>query len=217
MKTKVVIFDLDGTLVDSFKDVYDAVNKSLETFNEPPKDREWVRLLIGPNASKLIEEAVLGTNISIEDYRNEFRKNYRSQLTRTTALFDGMSSTLDWLESKNTQMAVLTNKSESSSLEILKELNILNKFIKVVGYDTYTEAKPSPLGLERICEIADCTPEEAVLIGDTEVDIATAKAAKCPVIAITHGYRSYDELQRENPTYLATSIDELKSTLEKLI
>jgi phosphoglycolate phosphatase len=217
MKTKLIIFDLDGTLVDSFKDVFNAVNESLAEFNLPPKDREWVRLLIGPNANELIEAAVVGTDVSVDDYRTAFRTHYRSQLTKNTDLFDGMKDVLEWIKEKNIKMAVLTNKSEGASLEILTEIKILDLFIKVVGYDTYPEAKPSPLGLLNLCELAGVSAAEAVLIGDTEVDIAAAKNAKAPVIAITHGYRTLEELKKEAPEYIATSTDELKQILGSLI
>ena len=188
MRKKLVIFDLDGTLVDSFKDVFNAVNSSLSEFNLPPKDREWVRLLIGPNANQLIEEAVAGSTVSVEG-----------------------------LNKKGVKMAVLTNKSEASSIKIPSEIKILDSFIKVVGYDTYTEAKPSPLGFHNLCEVADCLPSEAILIGDTEVDIATSKAANSHVIAVTHGYRTYNELKRELPDYIVSSPNELKHLLETLI
>ena len=217
MRKKLVIFDLDGTLVDSFKDVFNAVNSSLSEFNLPPKDREWVRLLIGPNANQLIEEAVAGSTVSVEDYRNSFRQHYRSQLTNYTDLFTGMKAILEWLNKKGVKMAVLTNKSEASSIKILSEIKILDSFIKVVGYDTYTEAKPSPLGFHNLCEVADCLPSEAILIGDTEVDIATSKAANSHVIAVTHGYRTYNELKRELPDYIVSSPNELKHLLETLI
>ena len=217
MKKKCVIFDLDGTLIDSLSDVLAAINLTLAEHDLPHMSRENVRQMIGPNAGLLITTAVEGTGLDRDAFYDRFRFHYYKRLTETTTLYSGMREILDFLKEKEVLMGVLTNKPERSASLILNELQVMSFFELVIYPETLNVIKPDPRGLIHMMKQMAVSPDETLYIGDTQIDIETAKGANVDVVALSTGYRTQDELSAHTPRYLVASIEELAQLIETLV
>ena len=213
---KSIIFDLDGTLVDSIHDIHLALDFCCKQFNIKTPSKKETRHYVGPGAEQLIQATVNGTNISVNTFYDTFRSAYRTDYISQTQCYDGMIDLLKELKHASKKLAILTNKPEDASRYLLENLNILDLFEAVIGPDTYDSAKPNPKGLLQLIDDLGCTKNECVFIGDTPTDIRTARAALVPSIAICHGYGSKDVLEKENPTHIIDDCTQLRDFLISL-
>ncbi|MGL4294945.1 MAG: HAD-IA family hydrolase [Aestuariivirga sp.] len=193
MPDRAVIFDLDGTLVDTAPDLMRATNHVLEAIGRRPITMDEVRVFVGHGARALLTRGLAATgglpeNYDVEpDYRR-FVDFYAANIAGGSLPFPGTVALLDRLKAENIAMGVCTNKLEGLSLRLLEELDLLKYFGSVVGPDTIGIAKPDPRPFhESVARLGRKNPR-AIMIGDSETDILTARNAGVPVIGVPFGY-----------------------------
>jgi phosphoglycolate phosphatase len=208
----LIIFDVDGTLIDSAKDLIDSVNYTLEAIGLPREDPELVRGYIGDGVRKLVERS-LGTELQNLYPRavEIFRAYYDEHLLDQTKLYPGTEEVLHHFARK--KKAVLTNKSAGFTLKILKGLSILQHFEAVVGADTTPYLKPEPYGVLKIIDDLNVEKERAVMVGDGVRDIEAAKNAGIKSCAVLYGYTDRERLLTIKPDLFCERIQELKEIL----
>lgn len=187
-----IIFDLDGTLVDSAPDLADALDTLLFERGLEPLGLDHVRRLIGHGVAELVRKglAVRGVRLAEEDQSQavqRFLLHYTKHLSRRSRPYPGVVEGLRELRQAGWRMVVCTNKLEASARGLLQDLDLLSGFALVAGPDTFGVAKPDPAHLLQ-CLPAGRGGVEAVMVGDSPVDVQAAKAAGIPVIAVTWGY-----------------------------
>ena len=199
MKQKfTILFDLDGTLVDTAPDLMLAHNHVMKKFGYPTKSTEDIRNLVGKGAGALIGRSVWGQakkefskvlDDKIKDEMvKEFVNFYGKNIINESTLINGVKEFLIWCKEQNISMAVCTNKQERLSNDLLKKIGIYDFFEYVAGSDTFDYCKPDPRHLTNVVEILDGDVKKTIMIGDSETDANAAKAAEIPVILLENGY-----------------------------
>jgi phosphoglycolate phosphatase len=215
MPIRVVVFDLDGTLVDSSRDLATAVNASLARIapGTPRLSDEHVRSFIGSGARKLIQRclAARGLGAPVEDVLPVFLEAYRGCLLDTTRLYPGVEQALDSLAPRS--LAVLTNKPGDLSRTILQGLGVAQRFRRVYGGGDLPEKKPDPVGLLRILEETGASPGEAAMVGDSDIDVLTGRAAGVLTVGVSYGFDP-EGLRGTPPDLLLDDLRSLAAGLE---
>jgi len=201
---RLVVFDLDGTLIDSIGDIASSVNSALvERYGDTGRlPMGAVRGFVGSGARTLIErclESLGQPSADVEPVFERFLPIYESRLVETTLLYPGMREALDLMAATGgAQLAVLTNKPGSMSRMIVRALGLDGRFVGVIGGDDLRSRKPDPEGLLKLCATAGVAPSEAALVGDSAVDILTAKNAGALAVGVLWGY-DREGVEREHP------------------
>ena len=199
MKQKfTILFDLDGTLVDTAPDLMLAHNHVMKKFGYPTKSTDEIRNLVGKGAGAMIGRSIWGqakkefskvTDQKIKDEMvKEFVSFYGKNIINESTLINGVKEFLKWCKEQNISMAVCTNKQEYLSNDLLKKIGIYDFFEYVAGCDTFDYCKPDPRHLTNVIEILDGDKNKTIMIGDSETDANAAKAAEIPVILLEDGY-----------------------------
>ena len=199
MKQKfTILFDLDGTLVDTAPDLMLAHNHVMRKFGYPTKSTEDIRNLVGKGAGALIGRSIWGqakkefSKVLDEKIKDEMIKEfvdyYGKNIKNESTLITGVKEFLIWCKEQNISMAVCTNKQEYLSNDLLKKIGIYDFFEYVAGSDTFDYCKPDPRHLTNVVEILDGDIKKTIMIGDSETDANAAKAAEIPVILLENGY-----------------------------
>lgn len=195
MIIRAVLFDLDGTLVDSLEDLTDAVNHARDAFSHPPLTADAVRLKIGKGSRHLLQQILPdASDTDIDRALGIFLDFNRQHIADKSILYPGILEILHVLAARDIKMAVMTNKNEDLCKILLQTLGIQDLFETVCGGDTYPERKPSPLPLLKVMEILGIAPNESVMVGDSINDILAAQRANIASIACTWGYGGQEEL-----------------------
>ncbi|MFD2249917.1 phosphoglycolate phosphatase [Pseudochelatococcus lubricantis] len=190
----IVVFDLDGTLADTAPDLIAALNATLQAEGLPPLVSERARRLLGSGTRSMVERGfreagVFGSPADLLETRfQRFLGFYGRNLKRDTRLFPGVPEALDRFRAEGWLLAVCTNKAEDQARKLLDLLGIGDRFAAICGYDTFAYRKPDPRHLTLTIERAGADPRRALMVGDSRTDIATARAAGMPVIAVPFGY-----------------------------
>ena len=199
MKQKfTILFDLDGTLVDTAPDLMLAHNHVMRKFGYPTKSTEDIRNLVGKGAGALIGRSIWGqakkefSKVLDEKIKDEMVKEfvnfYGKNIVNESTLVTGVKDFLIWCKEQNISMAVCTNKQEHLSNDLLKKIGIYDFFEYVAGSDTFDYCKPDPRHLTNVVEILDGDIKKTIMIGDSETYANAAKAAEIPVILLENGY-----------------------------
>lgn len=188
--TRLAIFDLDGTLVDSLDDLHAAVTHALRTVGLPPRSREEVRGYVGEGARVLLERSVAPRADLLDRALAAWWAYYEEHCLDATRPYPGVE---ELLAGARRVLAVHTNKPGALAREILGGLGLLPRFVAVTGGDE-APRKPDPAGVRAILARVGAAPSDAVLVGDSRVDAATARAAGIPFVAVTWGFGSRAEL-----------------------
>ena len=199
MKQKfTILFDLDGTLVDTAPDLMMAHNHVMKKFGYPTKSTEDIRNLVGKGAGALIGRSIWGqakkefSKVLDEKIKDEMVKEfvsfYGKNIVNKSTLVTGVKEFLIWCKEQNISMAVCTNKQEHLSNDLLKKIGIYDFFEYVAGSDTFDYCKPDPRHLTNVVEILDGDVKKTIMIGDSETDANAAKAAEIPIILLENGY-----------------------------
>ena len=199
MKQKfTVLFDLDGTLVDTAPDLMRAHNHVMKQFGYPTKSTEEIRNLVGQGAGAMLGRSIWGQAkkefSKVEDEKikkemvTEFVDFYGKNIMHESTLINGVKEFLQWCKAQNISMAVCTNKQEYLSNDLLKKIGIYDFFEYVAGFDTFEYCKPDPRHLTTVVEILNGDINKTIMIGDSETDANAAKAAEIPMILLEDGY-----------------------------
>jgi phosphoglycolate phosphatase len=186
---RLVVFDLDGTLVDSHRDIADATNAVIADLGGTPLEMSVVTGFVGDGAAVLIRRAMsrAGVQVDLREALDRFLVHYDARLLATTQPYPGMIAVLAALR-QTRRLAVLTNKPQQPSVRLLEGLGLITFFDDVIGGDTAHGRKPDPAGLRAIIAHAGATPAETLLIGDSPVDRATARNAGTGVCLARYGF-----------------------------
>ena len=218
---KLLIFDLDGTLADTSKDITNAVNYAVEPFGGKPLSVSEVKALVGSGITKLIESLIPPTHPLLkggdrgvkEEAVKRFLKFYSEHLLDYTKPYPLVKETLSKLG--DYKKAVISNKREVLSKKVLEGLGLLNFFDAVLGSDSVTERKPSPVPFLELLKRFNVSKNEVIIIGDSNYDIEAGKAACIKTIAVTYGFRSRKALKEAD--FMIDNFVELLDVLAELI
>ena len=199
-----VVFDLDGTLIDGYEAIGDALAYAMERFGRPALPPEKVRVMVGHGIEKLLEEAV-GAEHAPEGVRL-FRERYPEVAVAKSRLMPDVREVLAELAARGHAMAVASNKPAPFSRMILEADRVARYFVEIAGPDEATPAKPDPAMLRRLIAAAGAEPGRTVVVGDMEVDFEFGRAADCRVVLVPGGSRSREELERVGADALLESL-----------
>ena len=196
-----ILFDLDGTLVDTAPDLIRAHNHVMKKFGYPTKSINELKNAVGRGAKALMEKANGKWKWFDEKIKNEMTKEFLSfygkNILHDSKLLNGVSEFLIWCKKENISMAVCTNKTEHLAVDLLKKIGIYNYFEYVAGYNTFDYCKPDPRHLTNVIEIMQGDIKKSIMVGDSETDANAAKAAGIPMILLKYGYTE----KRSNEIY----------------
>lgn len=186
---RLVAFDLDGTLVDSHRDIADATNAVIADLGGTPLEMSVVTSFVGDGAALLIRRAMsrAGLDVDVRHALARFLVHYDARLLATTQPYPGMLDVLNALRPTR-RLAVLTNKPQQPTVRLLEGLGLMPFFDDVIGGDTSHGRKPDPAGLHAIIANAGATPAETLLVGDSPVDRATARNAGTAICLARYGF-----------------------------
>ncbi len=188
MPIKLVIFDLDGTLIDSSVDITNALNYALEPYSLRKLTVEDSIKLIGEGINRLIEKIVgdMGKEV-VDSVTIRFLEHYTQHILDYTKAYPGVRETLEELDKY--KKAVISNKKENLSRMVLEGLGLLQYFDIIIGSDTTSERKPSPVPILKVLSELRINASDALIVGDSNYDVDAGKAAGVRTIAVTYGYR----------------------------
>jgi 2-phosphoglycolate phosphatase len=192
---ETVLFDLDGTLLDTAPDMAHALNTLRQQHGMPNLELDIIRPLVGYGSKALLK---LGFNVD-ENHRDylilleEFFNAYQNCLAKSTALFPGMPAVLQHLEEKNIPWGIVTNKPARFTMNLLDALDLTRRSACIVCGDTLTNRKPHPEPILYACKLLKCAPENALYVGDTATDVVASKAAGSHSLVALYGYISAGE------------------------
>lgn len=209
-KIELLIFDLDGTLVDTRRDLANAVNDALQQTGRQALPLDVVVSYVGDGLKKLLERALGNVDdADLEVMRQHFQRYYFEHIADFSRPYTGMSDMLEHFATK--KKAVLTNKPQEFSDKLLERLGICKYFSMVVGGQTNLKLKPEPEGLIKILQHFAVQPSRAMIIGDSENDILAGKAAGTFTCAVTFGFRPLETLLPLHPDIVINSLVELEN------
>jgi phosphoglycolate phosphatase len=212
---KLLIFDLDGTLIDSRRDLVNSVNAALRSLGRHELPSDEIAAMVGDGAPTLVRRALGDTvdEVLLNRGLEFFLSYYREHKLDYTRLYDGIPEALETLRGANgTQrlMSVLTNKPVNPSRAIVQALGIAEKFVSVYGGNSFETKKPDPLGINTILSETGVRADEAVMIGDSAVDILTGRAAGTWTCGVSYGFAPHTlvetpgDITFDSPQELAT-------------
>ena len=188
----IVLFDLDGTLVDTAPDLIRAHNHVMKKFGYPSKSLDELRNAVGSGAKAMMAKDNGKWKWFDEKIQNEmtdeFISFYGKNILRESTLLNGVKEFLEWCKKHNISMAVCTNKTEHLAIDLLKKIGIYDFFEYVSGYNTFEYCKPDPRHLLKTIEILNGDKNKSLMVGDSETDANAAKAAEIPMILLKYGY-----------------------------
>jgi phosphoglycolate phosphatase len=193
MTRPTLVFDLDGTLADSARDLIATLNVVLAMDGVPAVPFDRARDLVGAGVRPLVQRgfALHGRALSptrLEELYAAFIDHYHAHIADETILFDGALAALDRFAAAGWLLAICTNKPEALSIALLRTLNVDGRFAAICGKDSFAFFKPDPRHLTLTIEKAGGDPARAVMVGDSKTDIDAARAARIPVVAVSFGY-----------------------------
>jgi len=209
---QLLVFDFDGTLVDTKQDIVDSVNRTLTELNLRTLDRETLSTFIGKGVNHLIARSLEGTGYdNLPRAIEAFMRDYEAHLMDQTDLFPNCRATLEHLSHK--ENTILSNKPTRFITQILDALDCRAPFSTIIGGDLMPEKKPDPGGLHHILEQHGVRPEDALMIGDSLVDIETGKRAGVPTCGVTYGHAGRTSLESAQPDWIIDDLSELKQLI----
>jgi phosphoglycolate phosphatase len=212
----LIVFDLDGTLIDSRRDLTDSTNEMLESYGDRPLPVDQVAAFVGEGAKRLVERALeaAGRDVPIAEALQRFRASYDRHLLVHTRPYDGIAAVVR-TASARARLAVLTNKPDQPTRRLLEAFDLAASFTWVIGGDTAFPRKPDPAALRYLMSEARTTPAETLFVGDSMIDIETARRADVRICVARYGFGhlredmtlSGDELLAISPADVGAAID----------
>ncbi len=212
---RLVLVDLDGTLVDTLPDIAFCVDGMLTRLNLPTVGPERVREWVGNGTEALVRRALAGDldgEVDEGHYARAlpiFTELYAQHTSDLSRIYDGVPAGLDFLRRAGVELACVTNKASAFTRKLLAELELDEHFSLVISGDTLPRRKPDPMPLLHAAQHFAVAPEEALLIGDSANDVKAARAAGFGIVCVTYGYNHGDDIRASNPDALIDSLAEL--------
>ena len=218
LKDATIVFDLDGTLVDTAPDLTNALNDALIRRGHRAISQETIRSAVAFGARVMIEEALrrASADEDIDQMLAEFLVHYEANIAAESRPFPGAVAALETLTAAGAKLAVCTNKREYLSRKLLADLGLQHYFNSVAGRDTFTVSKPHPGHLTQVIALAGGLPSRAIMVGDSDVDLLTAKDARVPAILVSFGYAP-DALDDFAPDAVIGHFDELVPSINAIL
>jgi len=217
---KLVLIDLDGTLVDSVPDLAYAADAMMRDLGLPEHGEDVVRNWVGNGVERLVKRALTG-ELHAEPDQAIFEKgypvfydHYLASNGKYSRLYRGVEEGLSWLKKKDYSIGCVTNKAESFTLPLLEAKGILDYFGIVVSGDTLPQKKPDPAPLLHAAKFFNVTPEQSLMLGDSQHDVKAARSAGFDVVAVSYGYNHGEDIRNVNPDAVVDSFVELENLLD---
>jgi len=218
---QLLIFDLDGTLVDSAPDLANAINLMLDAIGREQFPVAKIRSWVGNGAQVLVERALSGDSEISSSLAPEFVAKaldvflaiYRDNVCIDSVLYRGVQETITSLASRQYRLAIVTNKPFEFVAPILQQLGLDNVFEMVLGGDSLAKKKPDPLPLNYLSEQLDVPPAQCLMIGDSKNDIVAAKRANMQSVGVTYGYNYGEDIAIYEPDFVANEFSQLLDCL----
>ncbi len=214
-KPDLVLFDLDGTLVDSLPDLAFSMDAMLEQLGLPTRGIDKAREWIGNGAEKLVKRALT------DDMNGEpetglfhrafslFSEIYVSNTSNRSRIYPGVRECLQYLKDNNCQIACVTNKRARFTEPLLRSLGLYNDFSIIISGDTLPKKKPDPMPLLHAAQTLNVAPENTLMVGDSRNDVQAARAAGLPVVAVRYGYNHGENIEDSKPDRVVDSLAEM--------
>ena len=225
MTNKAILFDLDGTLVETAPDLMSAHNHVMEKYGYEKKPLSDIRYLAGRGADNMLNRSTSSRNEITENkidkkkqkqMTSEFIDFYSKNICRGSIVNPGVIDYLKWCKDQKIHLAVCTNKMEHLTIKLLKKIKLYDYFDFIAGADTFNYKKPDPQHITSILEILNIPIEKSIMIGDSETDAEAAKSAKVKFILVKGGYteKNYDQIFHD---HLVDSFEEIKALSKKIL
>jgi len=214
-KPKLIMIDVDGTLVDSVPDLAYCIDKMMQKLGLQKWGEDKVRHWVGNGVPKLVERALTGEleGRAIKEVFDKaypiFLDLYEDNNSQRSYLYDGVREGLDYLISQGYQLGCVTNKSEQFTHPLLKALGIFNDFKIIISGDTLAKRKPDPMPLIYCAEHFNLKPKDCLMLGDSVSDVKAARAAGFDIICMSYGYNHGNDIADENPDLVIDSMKQL--------
>ena len=219
MEIKLVIFDLDGTLLDSLEDIAASTNYALQQMGQPTHPVGSYKSFVGNGIAKLFERALPEEERSSENItrmRELFTAWYHEHMTDATRPYEGLPELLAELHQKGLKLAVASNKYHAATERLVAHYFPDLPFVSVLGHRNGTAAKPDPAIVQEILDLSGIAPQQTLFIGDSGVDMQTAINSDTIACGVSWGFRSRSELESFNPPFLVDNATELREVLINL-
>jgi len=211
---QLLIFDLDGTLVNTLEDISSSVNFTLERLDLPQLSIDMVRQYVGDGIEMLMTRSLGESKKQLTEAVKIYKEHHRKNLVVRSMLYPTVRDTLDYF--KILPMAVISNKTNEFVMPLIEHLGIARYFTLVIGADYGLPLKPAPDSVLMAVSKANVPKERAVMVGDGTTDIRAGKAAGVMTCSVTYGYRSEVELWNAGPDYIIHELAELKKLFEPI-
>lgn len=205
---RLIVFDLDGTLVDTLEDITASVNYTVRRLGREPLPLDLVRRYVGDGIEMLMQRALGGKGNFMAEAVAVYKDHHRKNLVVNSHLYPSVRETLDHF--KSIPLAVITNKAREFSEPLLDRLGIRRFFKIIIGADDGLPLKPAPDSVLHIMKTLGVPKEHAVIVGDGTTDTRAGKAAGITTCAVTYGFRSEEELRAAGPDYVIRDLADLK-------
>jgi len=217
---KMILIDVDGTLVDSVPDLAYCVDEMMQAIGRPAYGEERVRDWVGNGVERLVRRALIGQldgEPADEDFQRAypiFLDLYAENTSKRSLLYPGIQEGLEWLKSKGFTLGCVTNKAAQFTLPLLRDLEVSDYFGLVVAGDTLPKKKPDPLPLLHAAEHFGVSPADSLMIGDSVSDVKAARAAGFTIVCMSYGYNHGQDIREANPDAVIDSLVEIEGLLE---
>jgi len=219
-RPKMVLIDLDGTLVDSVPDLAYCVDAMMRELGLPERGEPAVRQWVGNGVERLVQRALINAvdgdpdPAEFERAMPVFMGLYRENTSGRSHLYPGVREGIDYLKRAGMRVACVTNKAEQFTLPLLRDMGILDDFELVVSGDTLAVKKPDPAPLLHAAERLGVSAAESLMVGDSRSDVKAARAAGFPIVCVSYGYNHGEDIRDYGPDAVIDRLDQLQGLLE---
>ena len=217
MKINTVIFDLDGTLLDTLQDLCDSVNYIMTNIGHKNREAKEVRSFLGNGPSNLLKKC-LSSDLEEEEFAkvlDQYKAYYQINMHNKTIPYPGIIDLLEELKNRGYKLAIVSNKQDEA-VKVLVEKYFKGLIDTAAGESAAIKRKPAPDTIYKAIEVLGSKRDEAIYVGDSEVDAKAAKNAGIPCVLVTWGFRDREDLEKEKPDYIIDRAGDLLHILENM-